>query len=404
LGSHIGDASGDIAEMTSKFLCGDGGGAAPVYNQTVDKELPRYPEEDECQEENSPECQELMRFMAKAEPREVSGACQEDCGYDGPYELMARRARIDCMPMPPLMHENYAWQERTVVADYEYNGVAWLETRRSPGPLFLKGEDGKKETKEDDDGSPCGPGGSVNDSEWNLDSGFRGDDEPRPLCAEVPEELLQSAEQGAKKTVEFREVVRVFSCTVRDTRQIELASSDQAIGGSGSESRSPHKVEDDIELGAEPFQIRAVAFGSKPDPGAAKQGVALVHRGEGTWQDHWEAARPGGDELTENFIDLASNVSRVSVAQAEFYFDGAAEREDWMWEMKWTARLRHFHLPQPEEEEETDERNQGAASRVSRFGGIEPGAASASACEAAGGDACESSVQAISLLDRIVRH
>lgn len=410
LGDYVGEAAGGIAQTTSKFLCGDGGGQAPVYNQTVDRQIPRHPDEDECEEIDSAECIEMQRFMEKARPLEGTGDCREECDYDGPYELMARRARLDCVPTPPFLRENYVWHERMVEADFTYNGIVWLEVDRRPGPLFLKGEDGDEATGDDIDGTPCGVGGTVNDSEWNTDSGFRGPDEPRPVCAEEPAELRETAEVGATKTVEFREVVRVFSCTERTTRQIELASGDQAIGGSGSESRSPHKLEEDIDLGQEPFQIRAIAFGAKPDPGDAKQGVVLVNRGEGSWQDRWEGARPAGEGAVGYMIELASNVGRFSLAQAEFYFDTSAGEEgdvleeDWMWQMKWTARLRHFHLPTDEEKQQTNDRNQAASSRVSQFGGIDPGASTESACEAAGGDDCEAGVDAVSDLEGIVRH
>lgn len=404
LGDHVGDAAGDLASATSAFLCGDGGGTPPVYNQRIERELPRHPEEEECQEEGSAECLELARFMESAKPLEGTGACREDCGYDGPYELMARRARLDCVPTPPYQRDNYLWHERIVEADFEYSGITWVETARRPGPLYLEGNIPEAPESGRHDDSPCGFNGTVNDHEWNTDSGFRGADEPRPVCAEEPEELLEVAEVGARKTVRFREVLRVFSCTEKTSQQIELASSDQAIGGSGSESRSPHKVEKDVVLGDEPFQIRAISFGAQPGPGSAAQGVVLAHSGESSWQERWEQARPGGEGSIGDFIRLASNVGRVAVAQAEFYFDGNAKPRDWMWEMKWTARLRHFRMPSPEETQKSDERNQGSAARVSRFGGKQPGSSGVEACQAVGGDACESQVEAVSLLDSIVRH
>ena len=34
-----------------------------------------------------------------------------------------------------------------------------------------------------------------------------------------------------------------------------------------------------------------------------------------------------------------------AVAQAEYFYDGTDDRGDWMWNMKWRARLRKVRLP-----------------------------------------------------------
>lgn len=104
------------------------------------------------------------------------------------------------------------------------------------------------------------------------------------------------------------------------------------------------------------------------------------------------------------FADLVSNVGRVAVAQAEFYFDGDVEPSELMWQMKWTARLRHFRLPSQEEQEERDERNRGAEGVASQFGGMDPGASPESLCQAAGNEDCEETASSVSLLDDIVKH
>lgn len=401
LSGFVGEAAGGIANTTSAFLCGGGGGAAPTYSQTTQRVLPRHPDEADCEEEGSAVCLEMERYLSNAKPVGGSGDCRAECEYSGPYETMARRARVDCEPRIPYHQANYEWQERMVDAEFTFDGAAWRETSRSAGPPLHK-------THPKD--PPCGFGGTVNDGEWERDSGPSGATEPLPLCREKLPDLMIPGRVNDTKRLTYKEVVRIFSCSVPVTQTIELASSDQAMGGSGSESRSPHKLEKDVELGDEAFQIRAIAFGPKPDPGNAKQGVVLVNRGEGNWQKRWEQARPAGEGFAGEFVQLASEVGRFTVAQAEFYFDTSAgedsqvERRDFMWEMKWTARLRHFHLPTAEEKQQTDERNQEASGRVSQFGGIEPGSSTAGACAAAGGDECESGVAAVSLLDEIVRH
>ncbi len=388
------DAIGEVAELTSGFLCGDGGGEPPNYRQTINRELPRHPNETDCQDQGSAECTAIANYMTAAEPSGPEGECSSECHYDGPYETQARAARVDCEPRPTLLLENFVWQEREVTSEFTYDGAVWVETNRNPGRIRLEASESTP---------PCGIGGSVNNGEWNSDSGPRGSIEPHRLCREEIPEIETPGESGERRTATYEEVVRIFSCTRRTYRSVSLASSEEALGGSGSESKSPHRLQD-VELGSEPFQIRAIAFGEKPGPGDASQGVVLADRSEGSAESRWDAARPGGEGEVGDFVELVSNVGRVAVAQAEFYFDGKVESSELMWQMKWTARLRHFRLPSQEEQEERDERNQGAKGVASRFGEMDPGASPESLCQAAGGDDCEEAAGSVSRLDKIVRH
>ncbi len=89
------------------------------------------------------------------------------------------------------------------------------------------------------------------------------------------------------------------------------------------------KVKDGLEMGDEDFQVRAFMIGDPPFE-QNEAGVAVAN---------WGRTEGGG------VYHLLNNLGRVSFAQAEFYFDGTSDRDEWMWNMKWKARLRRFRLP-----------------------------------------------------------
>jgi len=101
-----------------------------------------------------------------------------------------------------------------------------------------------------------------------------------------------------------------------------------------------HTMEEGHRLGDETFQLRAVAVRSSSDSAAnlIVRRFPMVIRGQ----------RPN-----TTFSDAASVVSKTFVAQAEYYYDttydqkakGPAEpQEDWLWNMKWRARLRRVRF------------------------------------------------------------
>jgi len=92
------------------------------------------------------------------------------------------------------------------------------------------------------------------------------------------------------------------------------------------------RVTDGVELGDPEFQFRTLMYGTPPygtgddDRHDKRVGVATVgHRDEAG--SFWRGIQA---------------LSRVSFAQAEFYYDDETDRDDWMWEFKWRARLRRF--------------------------------------------------------------
>ncbi|MEM9192877.1 MAG: hypothetical protein AAGF12_27125 [Myxococcota bacterium] len=96
----------------------------------------------------------------------------------------------------------------------------------------------------------------------------------------------------------------------------------------GDSADKAFRVEEDAELGDENFQLRSIMFGDAPfDDNEA--GVKVATFGQ-----------DGSDSLS-----AFKSFGEISFAQAEFYYDGDVDRKDWMWHMRWRARLRRFTIP-----------------------------------------------------------
>lgn len=103
----------------------------------------------------------------------------------------------------------------------------------------------------------------------------------------------------------------------------------------GESADKAFQVKSGAELGDESFQLRAFMIG-RPDHEWGRRGVAMA-----VWGDP-ESARGSYEALEQ--------ITKVSFAQAEFYFDDGnhsrdIDRKEWMWHMNWRARLRRFSMP-----------------------------------------------------------
>ncbi|MCS6908504.1 MAG: hypothetical protein RML93_11580, partial [Anaerolineales bacterium] len=95
------------------------------------------------------------------------------------------------------------------------------------------------------------------------------------------------------------------------------------------------KVEDDAWLGEQPFQLQAFMMGN----GSPQSRYRRVSR-QGLKVASW------GREVSYGLQDTLDPLSRVSFAQAEYYFEdqeGKPKRE-WLWHPHWRARMRRFRL------------------------------------------------------------
>ncbi len=94
----------------------------------------------------------------------------------------------------------------------------------------------------------------------------------------------------------------------------------------------PQRVEGGVNLGDDEFQYRSVVVGAPPyglgDDNRHDERVAIATYGRET-----DADSP---------LDSLAQLHRFSFAQSEYYYDGQTDRENWMWDLMWKARLRRF--------------------------------------------------------------
>jgi hypothetical protein len=101
---------------------------------------------------------------------------------------------------------------------------------------------------------------------------------------------------------------------------------------------APRKVIEDrsdgtaVWLGQEEFQYRAYAIGRNPH--------------EAHWQRGERGIRiaQGGSEGGRDASHQAHLLGRLGFAQAEYYFDGAEHKSEWLWKQRWRSRLRRFRI------------------------------------------------------------
>ncbi|MEM1414894.1 MAG: hypothetical protein AAGH15_08335 [Myxococcota bacterium] len=98
--------------------------------------------------------------------------------------------------------------------------------------------------------------------------------------------------------------------------------------------RPPQRVRPGVELGDEPFQFRAFVQGTAPFDRQTERVETIATWGRGD---------DGG--LGSSAISALEAASTLGVAQAEYYYDDDEPRDEWMWGMKWRARLRRFRTP-----------------------------------------------------------
>lgn len=99
----------------------------------------------------------------------------------------------------------------------------------------------------------------------------------------------------------------------------------------GDDKKTPKKIYKDAKNGQSYFQIWSFVIGDDHIPNSADKGVALA-----AWEKKKDAS-------------TAAIWGKVSIAQAEFYFDESgtfANQQDPMWSLKWRARMRRLYSPE----------------------------------------------------------
>ena len=92
------------------------------------------------------------------------------------------------------------------------------------------------------------------------------------------------------------------------------------------------EIQDDAELGGEDFQVRVLVVGHQESAEETELGVQLALWGR-------------GDDSGRVYRTLFE-MGEVHFANAEYYYAGDEDREEWLVHTKWESRMRQFRLPE----------------------------------------------------------
>jgi hypothetical protein len=340
-----------FAEAMSEWFCGGGGsGAMPDLSQDVERGYPRPDNARACESEDikgvergkeaevkSPICEQAESERIAAQPA-PDGQCQTQCTVDGPYEVAVKNARLDCDPSGNPRPSQYKYQLQQLHVVYRWNGTEW---KKGPPELVSS-----KVTESDR--PPCGP----HDVNPTIAEGYNKvvhpDDDPtkvQVVCSaeRTPELPYPDPDWTDKQKAEFSpdpvdyeyyQVPQIFACK-RKERSVPKVSKGSDTRNVDEDEKSPKKLKNDIYLGSETFQVRSAVFGEL----GSRQAAKLVRLGL------WHRKDP------DNPLERLKTFGGFSMAQAEYYYAGPGDPEDWMWNMSWRARLKRFDASEPDQKQ-----------------------------------------------------
>lgn len=334
----VGGAARLLTEPSAQWLCGSAGAPQPSFEQRQTYPYPTPPEYQSCVDDperslQDPEgegvrCAALREEQRRALPDE-HGDCpaHEDCTLDGPYETWIALAREQCKPLPSRILGGYRWQQKKISLELEWTGEGWEEIDRDeePGRILPLNDEGSNV-------SPCGTNLGAIGEDWNERVHPHDDiHEVKPVCVEDYEDQLPftgGLQIGSRHRVAYEAVTQIFGCTETKTIRVPIGVEGATAIDSSGNDREPFRVITDLNLGEEAFQLRALAVAGGLNP-APEQVMKIAA---------WSRCQ---HEDCSGIADVAVALSRFSAAQAEYFYDhdGSEARAEWMWNMKWRARL-----------------------------------------------------------------
>ncbi len=338
----LGDRLESLGKTYAQFYCGDGPKPPnPVF--TVQKALPDFDTiaSKTCKSKDKTIPESTRKRSCKEFEKEVKVARSSFDFADGKckgtreeIELcgrVKRMARAQCNPDRSSNRADFIYREVDVIHHFvirEQGGtLKVIDEKRDDGPgrqkklkrrqFFGNDEICKAQLPLVSEGFGFG--------EW--------DESPsNPLCStklDVPTllDVQRAGDNGITRT--NREITDILHCTTTVKLDAKL-SGDQA--SPKMKKQTPQEMCSCATLGEEMFQIRSVVFGDASSYTAeSDQGILIATGGE--------VAEVGA---IGSFAELAG---RFASAQSEFYFDDdSLGREEWLWHMKWKARMRRLQI------------------------------------------------------------
>ncbi|MGB0680703.1 MAG: TadE/TadG family type IV pilus assembly protein, partial [Polyangiales bacterium] len=396
----VGKMIGGLTSRFAPFFCGITDEPPPRLESPVDDVVPKPPSEAmrQCnryrgQDENEARrlCDEAQRDVARYQVDPESGACS--AGAHNPdtdpaaCQQLVEKASKECKPRSPSdRFSAYYWQERVVDVKLIKEGDKTKVLSRTlvhgfddkPNPrLIERSVKGNRRGNVELHYPPKGGGGAVKlpcgtvKAEYSQDYRVPEDDkDDEPICYEViPASRHWGDRQPARPkppkdsgiiVERRREVTRIIRCGRHKKTGVEdwIDESDR-LGNDNSDtlppgnedvraqaqqssklstcgrSLDPMRVIEGVPLGSERLQLRAIIFGYDDLPGGLSERAVQVAV--------WNEAK--GRELRDSLLGRLGHLGRLQAAQSEFFYNGDEDPSEWMWHMKWRARLRRLRLP-----------------------------------------------------------
>lgn len=364
IGYVLGAAMNSVIGAVADYYCR--GADAPRAKIEIERTLPQSEAGRRCEDAqlrlsaDLSACQEWQRELVERRPERASGDCLDPRGLCEDNLWLARRT---CDPSDRRL-QRFSFARAHVVESLTYTAAGWSTTAyeysrvehvnypdfAAAVPAATSGAPRAVTTPPSPAPSterPCTPARSARDARGWSAPNVRVRDanaSPRdpstviPLCSLGRQEPVSAGRApppiGATTTIEYEAIKHVYACSIEVERELEVPEDWQRPPRTDDDRRAPYRLEDGVTLGDESFQIRGfVAFGRAPSARTA-EGLRVA-----AWQR---------DLGVERWLSLARPLGRFSLAQAEYYYDhdGGEPSAEWLWNMKWRARLVRFTLPE----------------------------------------------------------
>jgi hypothetical protein len=344
-----------LARSFSQWFC-SGGQGSPDFSFDIDVAIPETtsPAIEACEREDrtQADCDQAERDQQASHPPE--DATPYDCprrpdGTDEP--LCAQRtsqARVVCAPTAGRRFDyvyqearmrRWFWREQVGRSDPpEYRNRHTGDALSDPDDASEQDElrSARRRTSEI---NPCFgfvPGGGGGGWSTRDLEDLCGRDAPSWPAGYLPPTQLPIGRENAVAE-EWTMIRRLFAC--HESRSESAPIDGDSGQPSDTRNMTPQRMRardadgEPIELGEEHFQVRMIVLGNAPGD-HMERGVELANRG-----------RDVGDE--DAAISFIRELGEYSVAQAEFFYPSTdlEDREEWLWNMRWRARMRRFVVP-----------------------------------------------------------
>jgi hypothetical protein len=333
-----------ITSTLSEWFCGDSSGGAPTYDHTENAGYPKIDSDDQCSASRNditagkainttnPDCNKQQQEQLDAQPDPKTGSCQagHDCTLGGPYDSRVTAAREQCDPSKSPRPVEIAYQYRAGHVDYLWKGGQWQRQVPKYDSFVLGGSTSSP---------PCGPTEAMPTLSVGYNKVVRRSQNVSDILPVCSNEKAPSAPLFVPPTpnlehIDFIEVTQILGCTKPETKHIDVSRGsngriDKSVGGEDKNGKAPKHVEINAKLGDDNFQLRSLIIGHFPSKVA--DGIIKLSL--------WKQVQP------DNPLGALESLGGISFAQAEYFYEGTEERDEWMWHMKWRARLRRFRLP-----------------------------------------------------------